>query len=130
MKEYNILPENVVGHEHISPDRKTDPGPAFPWKNVNAYLIKRAEKELPKLIDPGFNSPVRIKAVQSQCARMGLPVGDIDGYWGDKTDAAVKMAYDKYGSFYALEPMEIKKANVLHIALAFKRIPGFDPGRN
>lgn len=26
-----ITPERIVGHEHIAPERKTDPGPAFDW---------------------------------------------------------------------------------------------------
>lgn len=28
-----ITPERIVGHEHIAPDRKTDPGPFFDWKH-------------------------------------------------------------------------------------------------
>lgn len=31
MERYHISPENVVGHEHIAPERKTDPGTGFPW---------------------------------------------------------------------------------------------------
>ncbi|UTW47744.1 1,6-anhydro-N-acetylmuramyl-L-alanine amidase AmpD [Bacterioplanoides sp. SCSIO 12839] len=27
----DITPERIVGHEHIAPGRKTDPGPAFNW---------------------------------------------------------------------------------------------------
>lgn len=27
----HITPERIVGHEHIAPGRKTDPGPAFDW---------------------------------------------------------------------------------------------------
>ena len=28
----------VVGHEHIAPGRKTDPGPAFDWERLNSAL--------------------------------------------------------------------------------------------
>lgn len=30
--------ERVVGHEHISPGRKTDPGPAFDWPRLERLL--------------------------------------------------------------------------------------------
>jgi len=33
-----IVPERVVGHCHIAPERKTDPGPYFDWERLRAAL--------------------------------------------------------------------------------------------
>ena len=34
-KKYKIRKNRVLGHSHIAPDRKIDPGPKFPWKVLN-----------------------------------------------------------------------------------------------
>lgn len=41
----SITATNIVGHEAISPGRKTDPGPAFDWKRYNT-LIRRSDVTL------------------------------------------------------------------------------------
>ena len=37
-----ITPERIVGHCHIAPDRKTDPGPAFAWEYYRRLLAEEA----------------------------------------------------------------------------------------
>jgi N-acetylmuramoyl-L-alanine amidase len=43
VRHYDL--KDLVGHEDIAPDRKRDPGPAFPLEHVRATVLGREEEE-------------------------------------------------------------------------------------
>lgn len=90
MRKYQILPEYVVGHEHVQ-DNKSDPGPAFPWGKGFWGSIK-TNPPYPECFDPGYRTSERIAALQSHLARIGAGPGAIDGDWGRQTESALTRA--------------------------------------
>lgn len=34
----DLKPENITGHQHVAPGRKTDPGPFFEWQKLSVAL--------------------------------------------------------------------------------------------
>lgn len=129
VKKFDILLENVVGHEHVTPHRKTDPGPGYPWHRLEFYLERRCQKHKPELLDTSHRTKERIKALQSHCARMGLEVGSIDGIWGSYTANAVEDALETYSPVYGFGSPDITPENVLALCNTLRLVPGFDPGR-
>ena len=46
VERHKIKPENILGHAEIAPQRKPDPGPLFPWKQLaDAGLISWPNEE-------------------------------------------------------------------------------------
>ena len=55
VKRHGIKPENILGHNDIAPQRKQDPGPMFPWKQLaDAGLIPWPEPSRVAARLPGY----------------------------------------------------------------------------
>lgn len=84
---YKIPPTRVVGHSDIAPQRKTDPGPAFPWRTLYANDIGAWPDDATvaqRLAGRDPKSLVDVAALQQKLQRYGYDVAN-DGVLDDKT---------------------------------------------
>lgn len=59
--KYNISNANILGHSDISPDRKIDPGPKFPWKR----LFNKGIGIMPKIYTPKRKKNMTLREIKS-----------------------------------------------------------------
>jgi len=84
---YGIAPTRVVGHSDIAPQRKTDPGPLFPWKQLYDAGIGAwpdAATVSTDLAGRAADAPADVRGLQLKLARYGYQVAT-DGVLDDKT---------------------------------------------
>ncbi|WP_199538524.1 MULTISPECIES: N-acetylmuramoyl-L-alanine amidase [unclassified Duganella] len=80
---HDIKPENILGHNDIAPQRKQDPGPKFPWKQLaDAGLVAWPEASRVAARLPGFQEQLPDVAwFQRKLAQHGYAVpqtGEMD----------------------------------------------------
>ena len=83
VKDHGIKPERVLAHSDIAPQRKTDPGPRFPWKRLaDEGLIQWPDAEQVALRRPGFEVQLPdVEWFQRNLAQHGFVVplhGELD----------------------------------------------------
>ena len=88
---YQIAPTRVVGHSDIAPQRKIDPGPLFPWKQlyeagVGAWPDDATVRRYLAGRDP--SSPVDVRTLQQKLARYGYEVAT-DGVLDSRTRCVI-----------------------------------------
>lgn len=123
IQRYHILPQDIVGHSDIAPQRKQDPGPLFPWQalakqgigawpeasRVKFYLAGR-EAEAP--VDQahlltllslyGYQASAEMTPGEQQkviaAFQMHFRAADFRGLPDAESEAIVKALLEKYGA--------------------------------
>lgn len=78
-KRHDVKPENIIGHSDVSPLRKQDPGPSFPWKQLaQAGLGRWYDETAAAKYEADFNKKGIPDARwwQGQLKRVGYQVPD------------------------------------------------------
>lgn len=119
---YAIPPQNILGHMDVAPERKQDPGPAFPWRQLAAkgvgawpdeYAVRRnlngrpvnepvqVSRLLRKLARYGYNAPLSMNEEQARLViaafQMHFRPADYQGYADAESEAIVDALLEKYG---------------------------------
>lgn len=89
---YGIRPENVLGHSDVSPQRKVDPGPLFPWERLAQAGIgawPQAADVTSRLSARREQATVNVEELQTNLKRYGYEV-DVSGNMDAQTRSVVK----------------------------------------
>lgn len=83
VKDHDIKPDRILAHSDIAPQRKTDPGPRFPWKRLaDEGLIQWPDANLVAQRRPGFETQLPdVEWFQQNLAQHGFVVplnGELD----------------------------------------------------
>jgi N-acetylmuramoyl-L-alanine amidase len=87
VSRYGIPPTRVVGHSDIAPQRKTDPGPLFPWKQLYDAGVGAWPDAATVTADLAGRAPdarADVLGLQQKLARYGYEVAT-DGVLDEKT---------------------------------------------
>ncbi len=98
--KYEIPPENILGHSDIAPQRKSDPGPLFPWKELytryglgmwyddyikQSYMSEYASK---------FYT-ISVYDIQNEFKKFGYGI-ELTGMWDKQTENVVKVFQHRF----------------------------------
>ena len=93
-EKYEIAPENILGHSDIAPQRKLDPGPMFPWKelydkyNIGMWYDEDEKNKIQTEIAAEFDT-LTVTAYQNEFKKFGYAI-QITGVYDKQTANVIK----------------------------------------
>ena len=93
-EKYEIAPENILGHSDIAPQRKLDPGPMFPWKelydkyNIGMWYDENVKNKIQTEIAAEFDT-LTVTAYQNEFKKFGYTI-QITGVYDKQTGNVIK----------------------------------------
>lgn len=117
--KYQIPATNILGHEDIAPQRKSDPGPLFPWQelyqkyNIGMWYDNDRKQAYEAQYSIAWNT-VTPSVVQTELKKFGYAI-DITNGWDKQTQNVIKVFQhhfrpSKYDGKIDLETFAILKA--------------------
>jgi N-acetylmuramoyl-L-alanine amidase len=93
-EKYEIAPENILGHSDVAPQRKLDPGPMFPWKelydkyNIGMWYDENVKNKIQAEIAAEFDT-LTVTAYQNEFKKFGYTI-QITGVYDKQTGNVIK----------------------------------------
>ena len=93
-EKYEIAPENILGHSDVAPQRKLDPGPMFPWKelydkyNIGMWYDEDEKNKIQTEIGAEFDI-LTVTAYQNEFKKFGYAI-QITGVYDKQTGNVIK----------------------------------------
>ena len=118
-EKYDIPATNIIGHSDIAPQRKSDPGPLFPWKelytkyNIGMWYEEATKRSYENQYSSGLGS-IPVSEMQKELRKFGYSI-EITNQW-DKQAKNVVRAFQhhfrpsKYDGVMDVETYAILKA--------------------
>ena len=93
-EKYEIAPENILGHSDVAPQRKLDPGPMLPWKelydkyNIGMWYDENVKNKIQAEIAAEFDT-LTVTAYQNEFKKFGYTI-QITGVYDKQTGNVIK----------------------------------------
>lgn len=98
-EKYDIPATNIIGHSDIAPQRKSDPGPLFPWKelytkyNIGMWYEEATKRSYENQYSSGLGN-IPVSEMQKELKKFGYSI-EITNQW-DKQSKNVVRAFQHH----------------------------------